>query len=126
MLKEKKEENNIYLNANINEVFATTELIQYFRNHFENPIELQVQFSIKENINLSKFEITMKDKTIISKILSKEKAEEKYTDTISQGNTAIKSEYSKNFKSYSIYIGNLNPKESICLKTIYNQLIHFL
>ena len=121
-----KEEKNIYLNTNINEVFATTELIQYFKNPSENQIELQVQFPIKENINLSKFEITMNDKKVISKILSKEKADEKYTDSIAQGNTAIKSEYSKSFKSYNVFIGNLNPKESICLKTIYNQLIHFL
>ena len=42
MSNENKEENNIYLNCNINEVFATTELIQYFNNPSENPIELQV------------------------------------------------------------------------------------
>ena len=77
MSNENKEENNIYLNCNINEVFATTELIQYFNNPSENPIELQVQFPIKENINLSKFEIIMNNKKIISKILSKEKADEK-------------------------------------------------
>ena len=72
---------------------------------------------------MSKFEIIMNNKKIISKILSKEKVDEKYTDAIAQGNTAIKSDYSKSFQSYNVYIGNLNPKESICLKTIYNQLI---
>ena len=116
-------EDKIYLNSNINEVFASTELIQYFKNPLDSPIELQIQFPIKENINLSKFEITIKNKTIISKILSKEKAEEKYSDAIAQGSTAIMSNYSKSFKSYNVNIGNLAPKESLCLKTIYNQPI---
>ena len=116
-------EDKIYLNSNINEVFASTELIQYFNNPLDSPIELQIQFPIKENINLSKFEITIKNKAIISKILSKEKAEEKYSDAIAQGSTAIISNYSKSFKSYNVNIGNLAPKESLCLKTIYNQPI---
>ena len=90
MSQKNKEENKIQLTANINEVFATTELIQYFKNPLDNPIELNVQFPIKENINLSKFEITMNDKKVISKILSKEKANVKYSDAIAQGNTAIK------------------------------------
>ena len=118
-----EKENKIYLNATINEVFATTELIQYYQNTSDNPIELQILFPIKENINLSKFEITINDKKVISKILEKEKAKEKYSDTIAKGNTAIISDYSKDYKSYNINIGNLNPKESLCLKTIYNQSI---
>ena len=116
-------EDKIYLNININEVFASTELIQYFKNPLDNPIELQIQFPIKENMNLSKFKITIKNKTIISKVLSKEKADEKYSDAIAQGSTAIISNYSKSFKSYNVNIGNLAPKESLCLKTIYNQPI---
>ena len=45
---EVKIENKIYLNANINEVFASTELIQYFQNPLDKPVELQVQFPIKK------------------------------------------------------------------------------
>ena len=118
-----KNENKIYLKANINEVFASTELTQYFQNPLDNPNELQIRFPIKENINLSKFEISTNSKKIVSKVFSKEKANEKYSDAISQGNIAIKSDYSKSFKSYNINIGNLGPKESICLKTYYNQSI---
>ena len=119
----KERENKIYLNATINEVFATTELVQYYQNPSDKPIEVQIQLPIKEDINLSKFEISMNNKKIISKLLEKEKVKEKYTDAISKGNTAIMSDYSKKFKSYNINIGNLNPKESLCLKTIYNQPI---
>jgi hypothetical protein len=71
-------ENTIYLSSNINEVFASTELTQYFINPLEKTIELIVSFPIKKEINLLKFEITMGEKIVVSKVLPKEEAEEKY------------------------------------------------
>ena len=115
--------NKIFFNANINEIFASTELIQEFQNPFEDDIELEILFPINKNINLSKFEISMKKKKIVSKIMPKEKAEEKYSDAIAKGNTGIKGQYSEDMKSYCVNIGNLNSKEKITLKTIYNQPI---
>ena len=35
-------EDVIYLKSNINEVFSSTEVTQYFINHLENPIELTI------------------------------------------------------------------------------------
>ena len=123
-MKEYKEnEKQIFLKADINEIFATTELTQFFKNPYDDSIELYVKFPIKPFINLSKFEITMKNKIVISKILEKEKSKEKYSDAIAEGNIGITSEYSKSLKSYIVNIGNIAPKESLCLKTIYNQLI---
>ena len=122
--KEKnKNKNQIFFNANINEIFATTELIQEFQNPYKDAIELEILFPIHKSINLSKFEISMKEKKIISKIMPKEKAEEKYSDTIARGNTGIKGQYSEDMKSYCVNIGNINSKEKITLKTIYNQPI---
>jgi len=85
-----KNKNKIIFNANINEIFATTELIQEFQNPYKDSIELEILFPINKNINLSKFEISMKEKKIVSKIMPKEKAEEKYSDAIAKGNTGIK------------------------------------
>ena len=122
--KEKnKNKNKIIFNANINEIFATTELIQEFQNPYKDSIELEILFPINKNINLSKFEISMKEKKIVSKIMPKEKAEEKYSDAIAKGNTGIKGQYSEDMKSYCVNIGNINSKEKITLKTIYNQPI---
>ena len=122
--KEKiKNKNKIIFNANINEIFATTELIQEFQNPYKDSIELEILFPIKKNINLSKFEISMKEKKIVSKIMPKEKAEEKYSDAIAKGNTGIKGQYSEDMKSYCVNIGNINSNEKITLKTIYNQPI---
>ena len=122
--KEKnKNKSKIFFNSNINEIFATTELIQEFQNPYKDAIELEILFPINKNINLSKFEILMKEKKIVSKIMPKEKAEEKYSDAIAKGNTGIKGQYSKDMKSYCVNIGNINSKEKITLKTLYNQPI---
>ena len=120
---EENTENKILFNAEINEIFAKTELIQEFRNSYEDSIELEIIFPINKDINLSKFEISMNEKKIVSRIMQKEKAEEKYTDTIAKGNTGFLGQYSNDMKSYCVNIGNLNSKEKITLKTIYNQSI---
>ena len=123
MESKEKTENKILFNAEINEIFAKTELIQEFQNPYEDSIELEIIFPINRDINLSKFEISMNEKKIVSRIMEKEKAEEKYTDTIAKGNTGFLGQYSNDMKSYCVNIGNLNSKEKITLKTIYNQSI---
>ena len=122
-IEKNKNKSKIFFNSNINEIFATTELIQEFQNPYKDAIELEILFPINKNINLSKFEILMKEKKIVSKIMPKEKAEEKYSDAIAKGNTGIKGQYSKDMKSYCVNIGNINSKEKITLKTLYNQPI---
>ena len=123
MESKEKTENKILFNAEINEIFAKTELIQEFQNPYEDSIELEIIFPINRDINLSKFEISMNEKKVVSRIMEKEKAEEKYTDTIAKGNTGFLGQYSNDMKSYCVNIGNLNSKEKITLKTIYNQSI---
>ena len=65
----------------------------------------------------------MDNKTIISKVLPKEKAEEKYTYEISSGNTRILWSMDETWKSYIINVGNVFPKERVVLKSIFNQMI---
>jgi hypothetical protein len=86
-------EDTIYLQSNINEIYAITELTQYFSNPLDNAIELSITFPIKEEINLTKFVVFIGDKVVLSKVMSKEKAEEKYSDSIASGNTAFISTY---------------------------------
>ena len=79
-------EDVVYLSSKINELFATTELTQYFTNTLKDSIELSIIFPIKEEINLSKFVVSIDDKVVMSKVMAKEKAEEKYNDSIASGN----------------------------------------
>ena len=116
-------EDTIYLNSNINEIFATTELSQYFTNPLDNAIELSISFPIKEEINLTKFVVTIGEKVVLSKVMAKEKAEEKYNDSVASGNTGFISRYDEEMTNYTVNIGNINPKQKLKLNTIFIQMI---
>ena len=118
-----KAEDTIYIKSSINEIFASTEVLQYFKNILDNTIELSVSFPTKKEISLSKFEITIGDKKVISKIMKKELAKEKYEDSVSQGNTAFISEYKQNTDDYTIKIGNVKPGEFVQLQAFFYQKI---
>ena len=120
---EEELENTIYLSSNINEVFASTELTQYFINPLEKTIELIVSFPIKKEINLLKFEITMGEKIVVSKVLPKEEAEEKYENSIYSGDTGFISKYDEEMSNYEVNIGNIEAKQKIKLRTYFIQNI---
>ena len=116
---QEKQDDIVFISSEINEIFSTTEVKQSFTNESENPIELSILFPIIEKLTLSKFVLTMDDKMIISKVLTKEKAEEKYNDAISSGNVGFISKYEENHKTYSVNIGNLQPKKQIKLTSVF-------
>ena len=116
-------ENTIYLSSEVNEVFATTELKQFFTNPLKNAIELSVSFPIKPKISLIKFIVSIGEKIITSKVLAKEKAEEKYVDSIASGNIGFISRYDDDMSNYSINIGNILPTEKVKLTSIFIQMI---
>ena len=117
------EDNVVFINSNINELFATSEVTQSFTNTLHKSIELTVSFPLKPEIQLSKFVITIGNKIIISKVLEKGKAEEKYTDAIASGNTGFLSTLDESSKIYTINVGNVLPKERVILKSVFNQII---
>ena len=123
MEKDKTNDNIVYITSDVNEIFASTEVTQYFTNELENPIELKILFPINKKLSLSKFIVSMDEKNIISKVMSKEKAEEKYVDTIASGNVGFKSSYEDENKSYSVNIGNLAPKKQVKLQTNFIQMV---
>ena len=86
---EKKDDNIIYITSNVNEIFASTELIQYFTNPLDNPIELSIQFPIRDDFSLSQFVVSMDNQIVLSRVMPKEIAEEKYNDTIASGNVGF-------------------------------------
>ena len=50
-----KKDDIIYLNSKINEIFATTDLTQYFTNTLKDSIELTILFPIKTQRRYSTF-----------------------------------------------------------------------
>ena len=115
--------NTVYIESEVNEVYASTEAKQTFINPLDKPIELSINFPIKEEIQLSRFQVIINDKIVISRVLEKEKAKEKYNDSISEGNVGILGSYEENSYSYNVTIGNIKPKEKVELITYYLQMI---
>ena len=109
--------NTININTHINELICQTEVIQYFKNSRETAIELEMVIPQLSDINITRFEIIKKDQKIISQLLEKEKAKEKYNDTISTGNSSLIS-YNEN-DTTKICLGNLPSGEEIELKTYF-------
>ena len=109
--------NSINIISHINELMCQTEITQYFKNTKKNPIELEIEVPQISNCNITKFEMIKGGKKVISRLLEKEKAKEKYNDTISTGNYGFIS-HQKETKNI-ICLGNIASGEEIELKTFY-------
>ena len=123
MLNQPEEEDTIYISSEVNEIFATTELKQFFTNPLNDSIELSITFPIKPEISLIKFIVSIGEKIIKSKVIEKEKAKEKYGDSIASGNVGFISRYNRSMSNYSVNIGNILPKQKIKLTSIFIQMI---
>jgi len=51
--------NTVFIESEVNEVYASTEAKQTFINPLDKPIELSINFPIKEEIQLSRFQVTI-------------------------------------------------------------------
>ena len=123
--EEESKEENIYIKSEVNEFYAITEVTQYYTNNNKAPIELNIIYPLKKEINFRKFTINVNGKKSISKIFSKEKAEEKYTDVIAGGNIGILSKYlEEEPNTYSLSIGNVAPDTTIELTSEFIQYIN--
>ena len=115
--KEYEKYNTVKIHSHINEVMVLSEVTQYFKNNSNFPIELSIELSELTNCIITKFEMILDDQKIVSKILEKEKAEEKYNDAIASGNAGFIS-YSKDKKT-TVCLGNVPSKKEVELKTHY-------
>ena len=112
-----EKKNLINITTHINEMMSQTEVTQYFKNTRKTPIELEIIIPQLSNCNITKFEMIKNNQKIVSKLLEKEKAKEKYNDTITAGNFGFIS-YNEEQESI-ICLGNILPNEEIELKTFY-------
>ena len=118
------EENNcVKIEADFNEFYGITKVTQNYRNQTDKPIELNLTIPLRPEIQFSQFRVRLDDKIIVSRILDKEKAEEKYIDSIAQGNTGIISSYNEKQYAYHINLGNLNPGSNVIITTEFIQFL---
>ena len=118
------ENTSIEIDSKINELFVKTLVTQKIKNDSENPIELKIYVYKKVNCIFSSFSATIGDSvTVKSKIIQKENAQEKYTDSISSGNAAIYIfDDPTNKNRIIINMGNIPPKEEL---TFISEFIYY-
>ena len=105
----------------VNESYAETYINQTYFISNSNPVEFSVELPNKEGVQFVDFEVEIQDKKVKSKLITKEKAEEKYNDAIASGNTGIYSEYDKNLDKYIIHLGNIQPNTKVHFKSHFLQ-----
>ena len=113
------------IDSKVNELFAKTTVTQKFTNSTDNPLELKIYVYKKEGLIFSEFfcQIGYSIK-VKSKVIKKEKAEQKYTDSIASGNAAIfVSDDPNNENRIIINMGNIPPKNDVIF---ISEFIHSL
>ena len=115
------DENLVNIDAELNEFYSKTNITQYYFNHFNNPVELILKLPFISSIQFSKFTLDINGKKVVSKILEKEKAKEKYNDAMASGKTGIISSKEDNY--IVVNIGNIEPKSFVQLTTEFIQFL---
>ena len=105
--------------VDIHDSISTIHLTQIFENpsseapqeqEADKPIEVTYQFPKEKASVVSKMQVTVGDKTINTKVMEKEKAQEKYDDAIAAGNQATMLKESKDKEEqHQLDIGNVLP-----------------
>ena len=115
----------LYFNIELSEIYAKTEVTQYYENKTDHPLELKVNISLAKEIYISAFKAKIGDKIIESKIMEKEKAKEKYNDIIATNSKAFLAMSLENDigKQFYVCLGNINPGIKIEFTTYFYQFI---
>ena len=122
--EEENKEEIIYIQSDVNEFYAVTQVTQYYKNNNNKPVELSILYPLRKEINFRKFSININGKKSFSRIFEKEKANEKYSDAVASGNIGVISKYAEEEpNSYSITISNVEPNALIELTSEFIQFI---
>ena len=116
---------NIEIDTKVNELYAKTIVTQKIINNLLFcPLELKIYLNKNYNCLFSSFSAKIGDSILVqSKVIKKEKAEIKYTDSISEGNAAIfVSNDPDNENRIIINLGNIPPKEEL---TFISEFMNF-
>ena len=114
----------IFIDSKANEIFSKTIVTYKIPNNSSTPIELEISiYKFLDGILFSSFDAQIGDSIKFkSKVIKTEKAEEKYSDSISSGNAAIYTTIDKNDKNIIIvHIGNIPPKEELTFSSEFIQ-----
>ena len=116
---------SVEIDSKVNELFAKTNVTQKFKNQSNDPLELKIHIFKNDKLIFSSFHAKIGDSiTVKSKVIKKEKAEIKYTDSISSGNAAIfVSEDPTDEKRIIINMGNIPANEEVIFTSEFIQFV---
>ena len=104
----------VKVDSEVNEIFMKTIVTQEATNISKTPIELTIIINKKPHIIFDSFEAKIGDSIMAkSKVISKEKAEVKYTDAIASGNAAIYVIQNDTEDKITVQMGNIPPNEKV-------------
>ena len=117
----------VEVNTEVNEIYTKTKIIQKLRNNDSQPLEIMIYIFKEEKILFSSFEAKIDDSILVkSRVIKREKAKVKYTDSIASGNAAIfVSEDPLNENRIIINMGNIPSKSEITFITEYLRFTEF-
>ncbi len=94
--------------------YAEIQYIQTYKNPLDHPIETQFYFPRTDTSVFHKFEAEFRGKTIVGRVLEKERAQKMYEWNVEKGNTVAYSDRNVNAPDVmNIKVGNIPPGESV-------------
>ena len=116
---------SIDIYSEIFELYSKTKVTQEFINENDLPLELKIYIYKNKNIIFDSFTAKIGDSIEVkSKIIKKEKAEIKYSDSIASGNAAIFVNEDPDNNRLIINMGNIPPKEKVVFTTKFLSFIN--
>ena len=113
---------DVELESKVNEIYVKTTVTQKFTNPEENPLELKISLFKNPDLLFTSFQAKIGNSiTVKSKLIKKEKATVKYTDSIASGNAAIF--VAETDENIIINMGNIPPKEEVIF---ISEFLHFI
>ena len=87
---------------------STIEL-NYFNHYKDSPLECTYTIPLADTKLLIQLEAVLDDRVIQTKVMEKEKAQEKFEDSVASGKAAVMAERKKKDELMIVKLGNLLP-----------------
>ena len=116
---------NLEINSLVNDIYVKSIITQRYKNDGDYPREIKIYINKNKNYVFSSFTVKIGDSSEVkSKVIRKNKAEEKYTDSIASGNASVFiSDDPDNKHRIIINIGNIPPGEELIFTCEYLQFL---
>ena len=115
---------NVSVSGDLRGALLEAEVSQEFSNPTAKHAEVIYSFPLPWGATLLSVEVMLGDKRLSGHVIEKKKAEARYEETLSKGDTAIMLERGED-GHYVLNLGNLAPEENCVVTLRYGQMLRF-